>query len=79
MTDPAPDLLDQLRRQAGLTLEQLWMRYFALGGGQPPLELESVLHGALLAEVHDHDVLAHALNERFTELGGDHPVPYRTT
>lgn len=79
MTDPAPDLLDQLRRQAGLTLEQLWLRYFALGGGQPPLELEAVLHGALLAEAHDHDVLAHALNERFTELGGDHPVPYRTT
>ena len=78
MADPAPDTLDQLRRQAGLTLEQLWLRYFALGGSRPALELEAVLHGALLADAHDHDVLAHALNERFTELGGDHPVPYAT-
>jgi len=78
VTDLQPDVLDQLRRQAGLTLEQLWLRYFALGGCQPTLELEAVLHGALLAGAHDHDVLAHALNERFTELGGDHPVPYST-
>jgi hypothetical protein len=25
---------------------------------------------------HDYDVIAHALNERFVELGGNHPVPY---
>jgi hypothetical protein len=26
--------------------------------------------------IHDHDLIAHALNERFVELGGNHPVPY---
>jgi hypothetical protein len=30
----------------------------------------------LLPTDHDHDVIAHALNERFSELGGDHPVAY---
>jgi len=30
----------------------------------------------LAPSAHDHDLIAHALNERFTELGGDHPVPY---
>ena len=41
-----------------------------------PLELEACLHGALKVTDHDHDVIAHALNERFSEQGGNHPVPY---
>jgi hypothetical protein len=24
---------------------------------------------------HEYDILAHAINERFLQLGGDHPVP----
>lgn len=59
-----------------MTPEQLWMRYFALGGMSPPLELEAILFGALEPTPHDADVVAHALNERFTELGRNHPVPY---
>jgi hypothetical protein len=39
-------------------------------------ELEAFLYGALTPTPHDHDVIAHAINERFSELGGDHPVPY---
>jgi hypothetical protein len=38
--------------------------------------VEAFLYGALQPTPHDHDVLAHALNERFVELGGNHPVPY---
>jgi hypothetical protein len=52
------------------------MRYFGLGGMSSTLEVEAFLHGALVPSVHDHDLLAHALNERFVELGGNHPVPY---
>jgi hypothetical protein len=40
------------------------------------LEVEAILYGALIAGAHDRDVIAVALNERFAELGGDHPVPY---
>lgn len=76
MADGPPDSLNRSRKQAGLTHEELWLRYFGLGGFQPMLELEAVLHGALVPSDHDHDVLVHALNERFSELGGDHPVPY---
>ena len=39
-------------------------------------QMEAFLYGALTPSPHDHDVLAHALNERFVELGGNHPVPY---
>lgn len=54
------------------------MRYLALGGMSEPLQLEAVLHGALDTTPHGHDQIAHALNERFTELGRNHPIPYRT-
>lgn len=70
------DSLDLARQEAGLTQHQLWVRYFALGGMAPALELEAVCHGAMVATASDHDRIAHALNERFTELGRNHPVPY---
>ena len=35
-----------------------------------------IVHGALEPSAHDHDLIAHALNERFVELGGNHPVAY---
>jgi hypothetical protein len=76
MADPRPDLLDQFRRDAGLSHSELWLRYFELGGMSTALQVEAYLYGALQPSTHDHDVLAHALNERFVELGRGHPVPY---
>lgn len=68
--------LETARIHAELSVGDLWLRYFALGGMGTVLEVEAVLYSALLADPHDHDVLAVALNERFSERGGDHPVPY---
>jgi hypothetical protein len=70
------DSLDQARRDAGLSHGELWLRYFELGGMSSALQVEAFLYGALLPTPHDHDVVAHALNERFVELGGNHPVAY---
>ena len=75
MTEPEGGF-EQARRRSGLSVADLWFRYFALGGMSTALELEAVLYGALVATAHDSDVLAVALNERFCELGGNHPVPY---
>jgi hypothetical protein len=69
-------LLDRARVEAGLTVSDLWLRCFALGAMSTPLELEAYLQGALAPTAHEYDVLAHALNERFVELGGNRPVPY---
>ncbi|MGO9964395.1 MAG: hypothetical protein ACLPUG_13350 [Acidimicrobiales bacterium] len=69
-------LLDRYRLNAGLSHGDLWLRYFELGGMDDALELEAILCGALRPSVHDREVIAHALNERFVELGGNHPVPY---
>jgi hypothetical protein len=68
--------LDEFRQGAGLSHSELWLRYFELGGMSSGLELEGFLYGALIPTPHDHDVIAHAINERFSELGGDHPVAY---
>ena len=40
------------------------------------LQLEAFLYDALRPTTFDHDMIAHALNERFTALGKNHPVPY---
>ncbi|MGD0083593.1 MAG: hypothetical protein ABSD78_10400 [Acidimicrobiales bacterium] len=76
MAERAHTVLDLARREVGLSHSQLWMRYFALGGMSTPLALEAFLLGALEPTSHDHDVIAHALNERCVELGGNHSVPY---
>ncbi len=76
MVEGASDTLNRFREQADLTRGELWLRYFELGGMSTALQLEAFLYGALQPSPHDHDVIAHALNERFVELGGNHPVPY---
>ena len=70
------DALERARQEVGLSIGALWIRYFALGGMAEPLEMEAFLFGVLVASPRDRDLLAVALNERFSELGGDHPIPY---
>ncbi len=78
MASPAVSYLEQGRLDAGLTHGELFLRYFELGGMSSALQLEAVLYDALVPSPFDHDILAHALNERFVELGGNHPIPYRS-
>lgn len=74
-SQPATDL-EQGRIGSGLSLGELFLRYFELGGMSSALQLEAFLYHALEPTTHDHDVVAQALNERYVELGGNHPVPY---
>ena len=76
MPESSLDHLNTERLNAHLTHAELWLRYFELGGMSSAIEVEAYLYGALQATPHDHDIIAHALNERFVELGGNHPVPY---
>ena len=79
MIDPAMDagdVLDSYRQEAGLSHSELWLRYFELGGMSTGFELEAYLLGVLVPSPYDRDVIAHALNERFLELGADRPVRY---
>jgi hypothetical protein len=61
---------------AGLTVEQLWTRYFALGGDADLMDVDAQLAGLLTLPPAQLDVLAHAVNERLDELITHHRVPY---
>ncbi|HUQ64458.1 MAG TPA: PP2C family protein-serine/threonine phosphatase [Acidimicrobiales bacterium] len=61
-----------------LTLEQLWTRYFALGGDVGLVELEAYLEGLLALPDNQRDLVAVAVNERLDELVGPR-VPYSRT
>ena len=74
--DDSIDPLEQARRNLGMSVTELWWRYFALGGIGTELEIEAMLFQALRPTDSARDHLAVALNERFSELGQDHPIPY---
>jgi hypothetical protein len=74
--DETTDPLEEARRHLGMSVAELWWRYFALGGSSTELEMEAILFQALVPANTDRDTLAVALNERFSELGADHPIPY---
>lgn len=76
MSPPAGEVLERARRRAGLSLVQLWWSYVTLGGSGSPVEVEAYLGGALRPDAAQYNRLAQALNDHFTALGEDHPVPY---
>ena len=69
-------VLDAARMHAGMSFQDLWIAYFALGGTAQPNVLRAYLGGST-AHAIDFDVLAQAINERFIDQGANHPVPYR--
>jgi hypothetical protein len=70
------DPLEVARRELHMSVPDLWWRYFSIGGMSNELEVEAILFRALVPSESDRDFLAVALNERFREMGGDHPIPY---
>lgn len=70
------DILEQARRELGLSHADLFFRYFGLGGMSSAMEVEAILCQMLEPTDHDRNLVATALNERYFELGRDHPVPY---
>ena len=59
-----------------LTHDQLWISYFGLGGTAQPGRLVAYLEGSAQLTRDQHNVVVHALNEEFAELGQGYPVPY---
>ncbi len=73
---PDAAVLDTARKKIGMSIDQLWMSYFELGGKADPLEFDAILNGVLRPDSYQFNVIAQALNEVFMERGDDHPVPY---
>jgi hypothetical protein len=75
-THPQVQLGEMFRRHADLTTEELWLRYYCLGGWHTQLELECYLDGSILPTLREHNLMALALNEHFMERNVDSFVPF---
>ncbi len=62
--------------RAGMDVEQLWLRYFSLGGTAGPEDLRAFLDEDADLPAQQRDCLAVAINERLDELTWRHRVPY---
>jgi hypothetical protein len=58
--------------QAGLRLEDVWLRYFSFSGVVGEYETDAYLHGSFALSAVQADLLAHAVNELIDEI----PRPY---
>ncbi|CAM4074082.1 hypothetical protein NONI108955_07495 [Nocardia ninae] len=62
------DRLAAAYRASELTVNELWLRYFALGGIIGRMEMEAYLSGLMELPPLQHDMLALAINERLDEI-----------
>jgi hypothetical protein len=70
--------LDAARRQLGMTMLELWIAYFALGGHHDEGTLTAYLEGNGDTPTNrDHDIIVHALNESYHDHGENQRLPYR--
>jgi len=74
--DLAGARLESARREAGLSVDELWIRYAGNGGTASPHEFSSFLASSTRLGQLQYDIVVSALNERFTEMDRNHPVPY---
>ena len=68
--------LEAARDMLGLTVAELWLAYFGLGGKLWPAAISAALSGDQELGNHDHDLLVQALNDHFIEHDEDHPLAY---
>jgi hypothetical protein len=61
---------------SGLSVEQLWMRYFGLGGTGDLMDVDAHIAGVVPLPPLQADMLAHAVNERLDELVAERRVAY---
>ena len=63
-----PHELGRAFAHAELTVNELWLRHFALGGEAAPLEIDAYMNALMPMTEHEHNILAVAINERLNEL-----------
>lgn len=69
-------ILDAAVSVAGMSLHELWLEYFALGGDATSTQIQEMLAGRVLLTRTDHDRLAVVLNERLSREGWGRPLAY---
>ena len=69
---------EQARLRGELTVQELWLRYLALGGEGDEFEIDGFLQGLVPLDTFRQTVLAQALNERLQELYDAARIPLPT-
>lgn len=62
---------------SGLTLEELWLGYLAVGGSATPGQVAAYTRGQSRPDTYQHNMIAQAINEHFIGRGENHPVGYQ--
>lgn len=80
-TPPRPPVADPRSLLAGMEMlgidaVELWVQYVGVGGTVPSADLDRFLAGGSSVEAAQYDLLVLTLNERFSDRGFRHPVPY---
>ena len=70
--------MDAARVRADLTVQDLWLRYVALGGTGDAFDLDGYLQGLVPLDTFQQDVLAQALNEALRDLYQTYRIPLST-
>jgi hypothetical protein len=70
--------MDAARARAELTVQDLWLRYVALGGTGDAFDLDGYLQGLVPLDTFQQDVLAQALNEGLRDSYQIHHIPLST-
>lgn len=67
-TDERYRLFEAARRRGELTVQELWIRYLALGGNRDEFDIDAYLQGLVTLDTFEQLVLAVAVNERLDEV-----------
>ena len=71
--------VEAARVGAGLSVQQLWLRYLALGGAGDAFDVDGYLQGVMSLETFQQDVLAQAVNEALEQRFRSLQVPLSAT
>ena len=74
-TDDRHESMEAARNWSDLTVQQLWLRYVALGGTSDAFDVDGYLQGLMPLDSFQQDMLAQAVNEGLDELHRSLQVP----
>jgi hypothetical protein len=70
--------MDAARVHARLTVQDLWLRYLALGGTGDAFEVDGYLEGLVSLDTFQQEVLAQTLNEALRDVHQSYLIPMST-
>ncbi len=73
--DDRHQAVEAARLHTGLSVQELWLRYLALGGAGDAFDVDGYLQGLMPLEGFQEDVLAQAVNEALEDLYRSMYVP----